>query len=53
MTATEHLSIRIHGDDDAAVEAVRQWQYAPLILNGIPERFMLTVVLTFHLTEPT
>jgi protein TonB len=39
--------------DDAAIEAVRQWQYAPLILNGIPERFVLTVVLTFNLTDAT
>jgi protein TonB len=37
--------------DEAALEAVRQWQYQPLVLNGIPERFMLTVVLTFNLTE--
>jgi protein TonB len=36
--------------DHAAVEAVRQWQYAPLILNGTPERFVLTVVLSFNLT---
>jgi protein TonB len=37
--------------DDAAIEAVRQWQYVPLVLNGIPERFVLTVVLTFNLTQ--
>jgi protein TonB len=37
--------------DDAAIEAVRQWQYVPLVLNGIPERFILTVVLTFNLTR--
>jgi protein TonB len=36
--------------DDAAVEALRQWHYAPLVLNGIPERFVLTVVLSFNLT---
>jgi protein TonB len=37
--------------DDAAVTAVRQWQYKPLILNGIPEPFVLTVVLTFAFTD--
>jgi protein TonB len=37
--------------DEAAITAVRQWQYVPLVLNGIPERFMLTVVLSFNLTE--
>ncbi len=37
--------------DDAAIEAVRQWQYVPLVLNGIPERFVLTVVLSFNLTQ--
>src|SRR5688572_16717229 len=37
--------------DDSAVAAVRQWQYSPVILNGIPERFVLTVVLSFNLTE--
>ena len=37
--------------DDAAITAVRQWQYRPLILNGSPEPFVLTVVLTFSLVE--
>ena len=37
--------------DDAAITAVRQWQYKPLILNGSPEPFVLTVVLTFNLVE--
>jgi protein TonB len=37
--------------DEAAITAVRQWQYRPLILNGSPEPFVLTVVLTFDLTE--
>lgn len=30
---------------------LRQWQYRPLILNGLPEPFVLTVVLTFELVE--
>ena len=37
--------------DDAAITAVRQWQYRPLVLNGLPEPFVLTVVLTFDLTD--
>jgi len=37
--------------DNAAIAAVRQWQYKPLILNGSPEPFVLTVVLTFNLVE--
>jgi periplasmic protein TonB len=37
--------------DDAALAAVRQWQYTPVILNGIPEQFILTVVLSFNLTD--
>ena len=37
--------------DNAAITAVRQWQYRPLVLNGLPEPFVLTVVLTFDLRE--
>ena len=33
--------------DDAAVEAVREWVYEPLMLNGRPEPFVLTVTLSF------
>jgi protein TonB len=35
--------------DRAALTAVRQWQYTPLVLNGIPVRFILTVTLSFQL----
>jgi protein TonB len=34
---------------DAAREAVLQWQYRPLLLNGVPYEFLLTVVVDFHL----
>jgi protein TonB len=34
---------------DASTRAVRQWQYSPLVLNGIRERFIVTVTLTFSL----
>lgn len=34
-----------------AIEAVKDWLYSPLILNGTPERFILTVVLSFSLLQ--
>ena len=33
--------------DNAAVSAVKQWRYQPLLLNGVPYPFILTVTLTF------
>jgi protein TonB len=38
--------------DDAAMTAVRQWRYSPLVLNGIHTRFLLTVTLSFNLEDP-
>jgi protein TonB len=35
--------------DREAEVAVKQWRYSPLILNGIAERFVLTVTLSFRL----
>lgn len=35
--------------DAAAVTAVRQWRYSPLLLNGTPQRFVLTVTVSFSL----
>jgi len=29
---------------------VRQWEYAPLLLNGQAERFVLTVTVSFSLS---
>ena len=37
--------------DKAAIEAVRQWQYAPLTLNGEKTPFVLTVTLNFALKD--
>jgi protein TonB len=34
--------------DNAAIDAVRQWKYSPLILNGVPTPFVLTVTLNFR-----
>jgi protein TonB len=36
----------------AALEAVQQWRYQPLLLNGIPCEFMLVVTVTFNLRAP-
>jgi protein TonB len=38
--------------NDAAVSAVRQWRYRPLLLNGIPTPFVITVTLVFNIQRP-
>jgi periplasmic protein TonB len=38
--------------DEAAVEAVKQWRYVPLLLNGAPTPFILTVTVQFNLLAP-
>ena len=35
--------------DDAAVEAVRQWEFTPTLLNGAPVPIMMTVTVNFTL----
>ena len=35
--------------DNAAIDALRQWQYAPLVLNGTPVSFVLTVTFNFSI----
>ena len=37
--------------DREAIAAVRQWRYTPIVLNGIPVKFLLTVTLSFQLEE--
>jgi outer membrane biosynthesis protein TonB len=37
--------------DQAALVAVRQWRYSPVLLNGRPEKFILTVVVSFKLKD--
>ena len=42
--------LRSHGVlDEAAVRAVEQWRYEPLLLNGMPTPFVLTVTVSFSL----
>ena len=35
--------------DDAALDAVRQWEYTPTLLNGIPVAVIMTVTVDFRL----
>jgi protein TonB len=35
-----------------ATDAVAQWRYKPLLLNGVPTRFLVTVTITFSLQNP-
>jgi protein TonB len=35
--------------DESAMQAVKQWRYQPLLLNGEPTGFILTVTVTFNL----
>lgn len=37
--------------DQAAIDAVKQWKYAPLVLNGTPTPFVLSVTLNFSVKE--
>ena len=42
--------LRSHGIlDEAAIDAVRDWRYEPLLLNGKPTPFVLTVTVSFSL----
>ena len=37
--------------DNAAIQALREWRYSPLVLNGNPTPFVLTVTFSFHVTD--
>jgi TonB family protein len=37
--------------DRAAVDALKQWQYSPLVLNGIKTPFVVTVTFNFNVTR--
>jgi protein TonB len=37
--------------DEAAIAAVKQWRYQPLLLNGEPTGFILTVTVGFNLQQ--
>lgn len=38
--------------DEPAVEAVKQWRYKPLLLNGQPTEFIVVVTVMFNLKAP-
>jgi periplasmic protein TonB len=35
--------------NEAAIDAVRQWQYSPTLLNGAPVPVLATVTIIFNL----
>jgi len=35
--------------DNAALEAVRQWEFTPTLLNGVPVPVIMTVTVQFTL----
>ena len=37
--------------DQAAIDAVKQWRYSPLVLNGVPTPFVLSVTLSFRVKQ--
>ena len=37
--------------DNAALDAVRQWEFTPTLLNGVPVPVIMTVTVTFKLTR--
>jgi protein TonB len=37
--------------DAAVVDAVKQWRYQPLLLNGVPTAFVVTVTFSFNLQQ--
>jgi TonB family protein len=39
--------------DEPAVAAVKQWRYQPLLFNGVPTGFILTVTLSFRISNAT
>jgi protein TonB len=39
--------------DEPALEAVRQWRYQPLLLNGERMEFIVVVTVVFNLKNPT
>jgi protein TonB len=38
--------------DQAALDAVKQWEYTPTLLNGVPVPVIMTVTVQFTLPAP-
>ena len=41
-----HTNCR-EASDKAAIEALKEWRYSPLVLDGVPMSFILTVTFNF------
>ena len=39
--------------DEAAIQAVEQWEYTPTLLNGVPVPIIMTVTSEFHVAVGT
>jgi protein TonB len=37
--------------DAAAIDAVRQWEYTPTLVNGVPVPVIMTVTANFRLAD--
>ena len=37
--------------DQAAIDAVKEWEYVPLLLNGVPAAFTMTTTIQFSLPQ--
>ncbi|HXV63075.1 MAG TPA: energy transducer TonB, partial [Vicinamibacteria bacterium] len=37
--------------DESAIDAVKQWKYEPTLLNGVPVPIVMTVTVTFQLSN--
>ena len=44
-----HVLRSVPGLDEAAMEAVRQWEYTPTLLDGVPVEVIMTVTVNFSL----
>ena len=52
VSSVRVLSAQVHPDFAiAAVDAVRQWRFRPTLLNGAPVEVVMTVSVTFKLSE--
>ena len=52
VSAVRVLSADIHPDFAiAAADAVRQWRFSPTLLNGAPVEVLMTVSVTFNLSN--
>ena len=52
MISAQVASARVHPEfAAAAVEAVRQWQFSPTLLNGAAIEVLMTVKVQFRLED--